>query len=250
MAASANNGEREATLPGGFRTTHWSVVLAAGRQGSPEAGDALNKLCRTYWYPLYYYVRRHGRTPEDASDLTQAFFARLLEKQLFALADRERGRFRTFLLTSLSHFLTNEREKSQAVQRGGRCSFVSWDDADAEQRFQAEGADHLTPESAYEKRWARTLLETVLGQLRAEAEAAGRGKLFEELKEYLWGGESQITYTKIASDLGLSTTAVKVAAHRLRQRFREVLRAEIAHTVATESEIDNELGHLLRVVSS
>jgi RNA polymerase sigma-70 factor (ECF subfamily) len=232
-----------------FRTTHWSVVLAAGQEDSPEAVDALTRLCRTYWYPLYVYVCRKGHSPEDAQDLTQEFFRHLLEKRLFAWADRERGRFRNFLLTALKHFLINQWEKTRAVQRGGRCAFVSLQEENAAERFQAEPADDVTPEKAYEKRWAATLLEAVLRQLGVEADAGGRRTLFEKLKDYLWGESDSTSYASIALELGLTPTAVKVAAHRLRQRFREVLRAEIAHTVAREEDIDDELRHLFAIVS-
>lgn len=249
MAAREFHAEPAPNVPRDFRTTHWSVVLAAGQGDSPQAADALTTLCRTYWYPLYVYVRRQGHPPQDAEDLTQEFFARLIEKRLVALADRERGRFRTFLLTSLKHFLINEWEKARAVQRGGRCTFVSLQEENAADRFQAELTDGLTPEKAYEKRWTATLLEGVLRQLRAEADASDRRALFEKLKDYLWGEAGAITYVSIASELSLTPTAVKVAAHRLRQRFREVLRAEIAHTVAREEEIDDELRHLFAIVS-
>jgi RNA polymerase sigma factor (sigma-70 family) len=232
-----------------FVTTQWSKVLMAGQGDSPAATDALAGLCRTYWYPLYVYVGRQGRSPQDAQDLTQEFFARLLEKRLVALADPERGRFRTFLLTALKHFLANEWEKAHAVRRGGRCTFLSLEQEQAAERFLAEPADDVSPEKAYEQRWAAALLEAVLQHLRQEAEAGNRAMLFEKLKDYLWGEAGAATYASIASELGLSETAVKVAAHRLRQRFREVLRAEIARTVSREEEIDDELRHLFSIVS-
>jgi RNA polymerase sigma-70 factor (ECF subfamily) len=187
---------------------------------------------------------------EEAQDLTQEFFARLLEKQCLALADQQRGRFRTFLLTALKNFLINEWEKARTIRRGGTRTFVSWDQQNAETRLQVEPADDLSPEKAYEKRWATVLLEGVLRQLRLEASDAGRAALFEKLKDYLWGEAKESTYADIALDVALSETAVKVAAHRLRQRFREVLRAEIAHTVGSLEEIDEELRHLFAVVST
>jgi RNA polymerase sigma-70 factor (ECF subfamily) len=232
-----------------FRTTHWSVVLAAGREQSAQASDALAALCRAYWPPLYGYARRLGNRPEDAQDLTQAFFARLLQRGLIAQANRERGRFRTFLLTAFRHFLVSEWEKQRAVQRGGRYAFVSWEQGDLENGYLAENPGDVSPESAFEKRWAASLLEAVLRRLRAEAEAGDRVALFERLKDYLWGDSSEVSYGSIASELGLTPTAVKVAAHRLRQRFREVLRAEIAHTVASETEIEEEMRYLFAVVS-
>ena len=233
-----------------FHTTHWSAVVTAGQGESPAAAKALAALCCTYWRPLYSYVRRLGHGPAEAQDLTQEFFARLIERRLLARADQQRGRFRTFLLTSLKHFLVNEWEKSRAAQRGGGRAIISWDEVEAENQFLAEVADQLTPEKVYEKQWASSVLEAVLRQLRAEATASGRGDLFERLKEYLWGEVARTTYAAIGAELGMTPVAVKVAAHRLRQRFREVLRAEIASTVATEQEIDEELRHLFEVVAS
>jgi RNA polymerase sigma-70 factor (ECF subfamily) len=231
-----------------FPTTHWSLVLSAAQTASAEAEDALSSLCRTYWQPLYGYVRRQGHAPHDAEDLTQAFFARLLEKGYLSLADRRRGRFRTFLLSALKHFLINQWEKEHAKRRGGGQETVAWDTLGAEERFLAEPSDGLTPEMAYEKRWAATLLEQVLRRLREEAAASERLALFERLKDYLWG-ETAEGYGAIAVALGQSEVAVKGAAHRLRQRFREVLRAEIAHTVLHDEEIEDELRHLIQVIS-
>jgi RNA polymerase sigma-70 factor (ECF subfamily) len=233
-----------------FSTTHWSVVLAVADQQPELQSAALEALCRSYWYPLYAFVRRQGYTVEEAQDLTQEFFARLLEKQYLALADQQRGRFRTFLLTALKNFLINEWEKARTIRRGGSQTFLSWDQQEAEARLHLEPADDLSPEKAYEKRWATALLEGVLRQLRLEAAQAGRATLFEKLKDYLWGEPSQCTYASIGSDLGVSESAVKVAAHRLRQRFREVLHAEIAHTVGSREEIGDEMRHLFAVVST
>ena len=245
-----NGDDLGAAGSGRFATTHWSVVLAAGDQQSEERKAALEALCRSYWYPLYAFVRRQGYTVEEARDLTQEFFARLLEKQRLALADQRRGRFRTFLLTALKNFLINEWEKARTLRRGGAHTFISWDQQNAETRLQMEPVDDLSPEKAYEKRWATTLLEQVLRQLRSEASEAGRAPLFEMLKNYLWGETNDSTYAGIALEAGTSEAAVKVAAHRLRQRFREVLRAEIAQTVGSLEEIDDELRHLFAVVST
>jgi len=232
-----------------FATTRWSVVMLAGQAQSEESSSALEVLCRTYWYPLYAFVRRRGRDHDEAQDLTQAFFTRLLEKEHLTLADRQRGRFRTFLLTALKNFLVNEWEKGQAQRRGGNQRFVDWEATDAEGRFLNEPVDDSTPESVYERRWVATLLEHVLAQLRKEARASGRQPLFERLKEYFWGDSAEATYGAIAAEFNMSEIAVKGAAYRLRQRFRELLRAEIAHTVLNEEEIEDELRHLIQVMS-
>jgi RNA polymerase sigma-70 factor (ECF subfamily) len=232
-----------------FATTRWTVVLLAGQTQSDQASSALELLCRTYWYPLYAFVRRLGHNHEEAQDLTQAFFVRLLQKDYLALADRQRGRFRTFLLTALKNFLVNEWEKGQAQRRGGNQRFVDWAATDAEGRFLNEPVDGLTPELMYERRWVATLLEQVLAQLREEARISERQPLFERLKEYFWGDSSEATYSEIAIEFNMTETAVKGAAYRLRQRFRELLRAEIAHTVPGEDEIEDELRHLIQVMS-
>ncbi|MCI0540438.1 MAG: sigma-70 family RNA polymerase sigma factor [Verrucomicrobiales bacterium] len=248
--AFSNDFEFGAARSPTFATTHWSVVLAVGGQEPERQRAALEALCRSYWYPLYAFVRRQGYSLEEAQDLTQEFFTRVLEKGSLALADQQRGRFRTFLLTALKNFLVNEWQKAHTIRRGGTRTFLSWEQENAEARLQLEPSDDLTPEKAYEKRWAMALLEDVLRQLRSEALDADRAALFEKLKDYLWGEASQTTYAGIGTELGMTETAVKVAAHRLRQRFREVLRAEIAHTVASLEEIDDELRHLFAVVST
>jgi RNA polymerase sigma factor (sigma-70 family) len=231
-----------------FATTHWSVVLAAGNTSSPEAQSALERLCRTYWYPLYAHVRRRGYSPEDAQDLTQEFFARLLAKHWLSTADRNRGRFRTFLLAAFSHFLANEWHRAQCEKRGGGCEQVSWDQAMAENRYLAEPADELTPEKIYQKRWAVTLLEQVLSQLRAEHVAAGKDAFFEAAKDFLWGEKNTVPQAELAAELGLSEGALRVAVHRLRSRYRELLRAEIAQTVASPDQVDEELHELMAVL--
>ena len=231
-----------------FTTTHWSVVLLAGQADSPQATEALEKLCRTYWYPLYVYVRRHGNSPEDAQDLTQIFFSRLLEKNCFAKADRDRGKFRTFLLGSLKNFLVNEWKRAGRLKRGGGVEFLSIDANVAEDRYAAESANETNPDAAFELRWAVTLIEQVLTALRQEFNAADKARLFEELKGFIWGDKSSASYAEIAGHLNLTEGTVKVAVHRLRQRFRELLRAEVAHTVARPEDIDGELRHLIAVV--
>ena len=232
-----------------FCTTHWSSVLRAGGETSPEADRALDDLCRAYWYPLYAYVRRQGRSAEDAQDLTQEFFARLLERRHLRLADPGRGRFRTFLLSSLKNFLINEWEKSRASKRGGTCVTFSLNEEKADVRYLAEIADGLTPEQIYEKRWAVTLLERVLESLRQEYKE-DKAALFETLKPYICGDTVPAGYDEIARRLGMKAGAVRAAMHRLRQGYRRLLRDEVSRTVATSADIDEELRHLIRALRS
>jgi RNA polymerase sigma-70 factor (ECF subfamily) len=248
MSSPTTNPGSHPGLGSEFTTTHWSVVLAAGDLASPRATEALEQLCRGYWYPLYAYVRRAGHSVEDAQDLTQQFFARLLEKNYFALASRERGRFRSFLLTSLKNFLANEYHRETRLKRGGGQALVWLDGADAKQRFASEPIDADTPETLYEERWALTLLEAALSRLREEYAASGRGPLFDLLKPYVWGEKNAATYADIAAQLGLTEEAVKKAVQRMRLRFRDLLRAEIAQTVTTVGEAEEELRHLIEVL--
>lgn len=231
-----------------FATTHWSLVLAARAPAEAAGADALATLCRAYWYPLYAFVRRQGVGPHDAQDLTQEFFARLLEKEWLNAVARERGRFRSWLLAALRHFLANEWDKSRAQKRGGGITFVSIDDSSAESRYAHEPADTITAETLYDRRWALTLLDRVLARLRDEFVAAGKIAHFEALKGTLTGDRTP--YAEIAAALGLSEGAVKVAAHRLRERYRDLIRAEIAETVATPAEVEDELRHLLAALSA
>jgi RNA polymerase sigma-70 factor (ECF subfamily) len=232
-----------------FVTTHWSQVLAAANQASPNSDDALETLCRAYWYPLYAYVRRRGHSPDDAEDLTQAFFARLLEKNWLADADRERGRFRSFLLASLKHFLANEWDKAQTQKRGGRVHVIPLETAVAETRYQREPADEAAADKAFDRRWALALLDLVLAGLRDEYHATRKGELFEQLRSTLAGERAAAPYAEIAARLRLSEGAVKVAVHRLRQRYREILREEIAHTVETPAQVEEELRHLFAALA-
>ena len=232
-----------------FHTTHWSVVLTAGDSSSPQVAEALEKLCRTYWYPLYVYVRRQGNSPEDAQDLTQNFFSRLLEKNYFAKADPDRGKFRTFLLRSMKNFLVNEWKRAGRVKRGGDLTFLSIDANVAEDRYATEPANEANPDAAYEQRWAVTLIEHVLATLRREYRAADKARLYEELKGSIWGDKNTAPYAEIAGHLNLTEGSVKVAVHRLRHRFRELLRAEVAHTVARPEDVDDELRYLISVAS-
>ena len=234
---------------GAFSTTHWSVVLAAGRGDSPGAADALERLCQVYWYPLYVFVRRQGHAPHDAQDLTQEFFARLLERKYLRLADRKRGRFRTFLLTSLKHFLINEWNKANRQKRGGGRLLISLDAEKTETRFLAEPADNWSPDKAFERQWAMVLLDRVLDQLQREFVAAGRGPVFEELKACLTGEDNESTYAEIGRRLGMTESNLKVTAHRLKQRYRELLRQEIALTVDGPEAIDQEMRDLFAALS-
>jgi RNA polymerase sigma factor (sigma-70 family) len=233
-----------------FVTTRWSIVLAAGTGAPSEvAHEALRTLCETYWYPLYAFLRSRGHDPEDAEDLTQAFFARLLEKQSLRHADPARGRFRSFLLTSLKHFAANEYQRGAAQKRGGGAATISLEFERGEGRFQLEPATSETPESSFDRAWAFALLERVIARLEAEMAATGRAPQFVRLKAYLTGDEPQTSYAEAARDLGASAGAIKVAVHRLRRRFRDLIGDEIAQTVASPEEIEDELRHLRAAVA-
>lgn len=232
-----------------FATTHWSVVLAAGDSASPESREALEQLCRGYWYPLYSYVRRHGFGPEDAQDLTQEFFAVFLDKGYLDRADPERGRFRTFLLSSMQNFLHNARDRASRRKRGGEYQFVSWDAAAFEARYQDELIESLTPEKVFEKQWAAALLHQVIHGLRADFQRTGRLELFEGLKGHLWAEDDAVPYARLAETLGLTPVALKITVHRLRQRLRERLREVIRGTVSRPEEVEEEIRYLLRVFS-
>jgi RNA polymerase sigma factor (sigma-70 family) len=233
-----------------FATTRWSIVLAAGaNMSSAGAREALATLCETYWYPLYGFLRSRGYSAEDAQDLTQAFFVRVLEKHTIGHADPARGRFRSFLLTSLKNFAANEHDKQLAGKRGGGVPIVSLELEGAEGRFQLEPPSDETPERIFDRRWALTLLDRVMSRLKAEGVRAGKTSQFEGLKTYLTGDQPQLTYAQTASELGISEGAAKVAVHRLRRHFRDLVRDEIAQTVSSPEEIDDELRHLWSSVS-
>jgi RNA polymerase sigma factor (sigma-70 family) len=236
--------------PRAFATTQWSMVAQAARRSSPEAEGALASLCESYWYPLYAYVRRRGHKPEDAQDLTQEFFARLLEKDGLSKADRERGKFRTFLLAALDHFLANEWRKAGAQKRGGRQAVLSLDFETGEFRYRLEPVDRWTPERIFQRRWALTLMERALDRLRAEYDDQGKGALYEALKPHLGGESPAAPYSVIAEQLGLSEGAVKTAAHRLRRRCRDLLQAEALQTVANREDAESELRELLAALES
>lgn len=246
--------DSERPRPGGaptaarFGDTHWSVVLsAANKQRLTEATEAREKLCCIYWPPLYAYIRRSGASPHDAQDLTQEFFARFLEKDYLAAVDQGKGRFRSFMLAALKHFLSNERDKARAQKRGGGQSPLPLDFACAETHVGFQPADKSTPELLFERQWATTLLEQSLARLRREYVSQGKEPLFEQLKTTLTDGRGGTAYAALAAKLDMTEAAVKMAVHRLRQRYRECLRAEIAQTVATEGEIEDELRHVMGV---
>jgi len=232
-----------------FRTTHWSVVLAASATHSPVAAEALESLCRTYWYPLYSFVRRKGYSPADAEDLTQGFFTCFLEKRYLQDVAREKGKFRTFLLCSLSHFLANEWDRSNRLKRGGGLEHLPLDTVGAEERYENEPAVAVGPEQAFDRNWAETLLALVLARLRTEFESSGKHLRFDELKPLMLGEPQPGGYAAVAGRLGMTEQGVKSAVHRLRQRFRAMFREEIAHTVATRAGIDEELRYLIRLMT-
>jgi RNA polymerase sigma-70 factor (ECF subfamily) len=219
-------------------------VLSARAKDSSQSAAALETLCRTYWYPLYAYLRRQGRPAHDAQDLAQGFFARLLQKDYLQAAAREKAKFRTFLLMALSRFVANEWDREHALKRGGFAPVVSIDQEVAESRFAAEPSHNLQPDILFDREWARTLLERAIAQLREEYVASGRAKLFEYVQSCLAGEESALPYAAIAARLKLTEPAVKMAVHRLRVRYREILRAEITHTVSAPEEIDEEIRQL------
>jgi RNA polymerase sigma-70 factor (ECF subfamily) len=232
-----------------FLTTHWSVVLAAASHESDLASTALSKLCQRYWYPLYAHIRRRGYSPHDAQDLTQEFFAHLLESQAFAKADPTRGRFRSFVLTALNHFLIHEWNKARAQKRGGGRQFVSLDFASAEGRFDLEPTDEASPDKIFAKTWAVALLDEVLSQLEAEYQQAGRGELFAALRQTLTGAREAQPYAYLGERLGMNEGALKTAVHRLRKRYRELLHIEITHTVACPDDAAQELRDLFAALA-
>jgi DNA-directed RNA polymerase specialized sigma24 family protein len=241
---SAKAGKRQA-MP--FRTTHWSVVLEAQSE-SPTAQKALEKLCRVYWRPIYTFVQRQGIAPEEAEDFTQAFFADLLEHKSLTAVRREKGRFRSYLLGALKYFLADERRRGMAIKRGKGQRLIPLEALSADERAEMEPTDPVTAEQIYERRWASTVLEHVLGLLKDEYVTAGNAALFDCLKELLPDEPGSPSQADIAGQLGMTTNAVRQAFHRFRQRYQLLLRQEIAHTVATPADIEDELRHLIAVV--
>lgn len=227
-----------------FLTTHWSVVLKAGDEHSAEGREALEKLCRTYWFPLFAFLRRKGYDEETAKDLTQGFFARLLERKDLQAVDARKGKFRTFLLASLTHFLANEHDRAIAAKRGGGRVIISLDEIPPEQFQQFEPATHLSADKLFDQRWAMALLEQAVARLRAEMDSTGKSAQFERLKMFLTADPSDGEYHHAAQQLGSTSQSVAVMVHRLRQRYRELVRAEVADTVASPADVDEEMRHL------
>lgn len=232
-----------------FATTHWTVILAAGSPDSSRYREALETLCRTYWYPLYAYLRRCGYERHTAEDRTQGFFTGLLEKGWLRHADRHRGRFRSFLLTSLKHFVADEWDREKARKRGGMASLLSLDVKGAETRYALEPTDNLTPELAFQKSWALTVLDLAMIRLRTEHRDAGKGHLFECLKGYLSQERAAVSYGEVATELGMTEGAVKVAVYRLRRRYRDLVRSEVAQTVSGPDEVDDEIQALFTALA-
>lgn len=233
----------------GFATTHWSVVLGSIDSDSSQQQAALEELCRKYWYPLYAFVRRRGSDPHEAADLTQGFFAFLLEKGALKRVAPEKGRFRSFLLAALTNFVNNEWDKRRTFKRGGQYRILSLNEPEAEERYRLEPVDPVTPQKLFERRWAMTLLEEVLGRLKQEYTSEGKARLFEALEPGLTGEVAEGEYAAWAAGLGMSRGAAKVALHRLRRRFGKALRHEIAHTVASPAEVDEEIRQLFAAIS-
>src|SRR6185436_16024803 len=237
------DGPADATRHQWFATTHWSVVLAAKQDDSSEAAVALEKLCRTYWPPLYAYIRRDGQDATEAEDLTQEFFARLLVRDYLQHLHHQQGKFRSFLLAYLKNFLSEQRRKAGAQKRGGGCVFVSLSEPAGEDGYLLEPVDELTPDQVFERRWAQTVLQTALDRLRAEHAARGQTSLFELLQDYQPREPGGRSYAQLGDDLAMTEAAVKSAVQRMRQRHRELLREEVAQTVTRPEEIEEELRH-------
>jgi RNA polymerase sigma factor (sigma-70 family) len=233
-----------------FATTHWSVVQAAGGADAPEATAALERLCQTYWYPLYAYLRRTGYSPQDAEDLVQGFFLHLLRRQILKSVQRAGGRFRSFLLGTLKHFLAHETERAAAQKRGGAHQSISWDLAQAEEQFLHEPVDIESPDRLFERRWAVTLLERALRRLEEECVAAGNAERFAQLEGFISGQKGVESYAEAAERSGLTPSAVKSAIFRFRRRYHELIREEVSHTVADPREIEDELRYLLELFSA
>jgi RNA polymerase sigma-70 factor (ECF subfamily) len=230
-------------------TTHWSVVLAAADQASPGASEALEELCRTYWFPLYAFVRRQGHNADEAQDLTQEFFCRFFEKNYLAQVRQEKGKFRSFLLAAMKHFLANERVRAQRLKRGGGRTIISLDAAQAEHRYLLDPETDLSPEKIFEQRWATTIMEQALARLREESDQASKSRQFDLLKQFLSTEPAEGEYAAVARELGTIPRTVGVAVYRLRQRYRELVRAEVAKTVAHPGEVEEEMHHLCSVLA-
>jgi len=248
MSPIAESTKELSCVAAQFTTTHWSVVLAAKDGQTPESFAALEKLCRTYWYPLYAHIRRRGYSEHDAQDLTQELFNRLLEKQFLSGLLREGGRFRSFLLTALQHFLAEHWQRSRAQKRGGGQPVISIDAQTAEERYRLEPRDERTPEKLYDYRWAMALLDQVLGRLQQEFSEAGKGELFHQLRTCMVEGATDTSYAEGAQRLGMTEEALRKAVQRLRKRYQELFRQEISQTLANPAEVEEELRHLQAVM--
>jgi DNA-directed RNA polymerase specialized sigma24 family protein len=252
----ANELSTESSTPktgvtgGIFATTHWTVVLAAGRGSSRQADVALEELCRTYWYPLYAYVRRQGHSREDAQDLTQGFFARLLEKNYLEGVTSDKGKFRAFLLVAVKRFLANEWDRANRQKRGGGVRPLSLDWQDADMRYQINPVDNLSPDKLYDRAWAVIMLERVITRLHEENGREGKANLYEQLKPFLMMDGSGIPYAQAAAALKLTDGAVRVAVHRFRRRYRELLREEITQTLANPAQADEEMQALFSALAA
>jgi RNA polymerase sigma factor (sigma-70 family) len=235
--------------PVAFATTHWSVVLEAQSE-SPAAQEALEKLCRIYWRPIYSFARRQGIRPEEAQDITQGFFAQLLERRSLSAVRKEKGRLRSYLLGALKYFLADEQRRAMAIKRGKRQRIIPLEDLHADERIEMEPADPVTAEMIYERRWALTVLEQVLHRLKNEYRAAGNAALFDSLKQLLPDEPGAPSQAETAAQLGMTENALRQAFYRFRQRYQSLLREEIAHTVATPGDIEDELRHLIAVLEA
>jgi RNA polymerase sigma-70 factor (ECF subfamily) len=249
MRASERTNDISPDSAAAFTQTHWSVVLLAGDDASPKRHAALDQLCHSYWYPLYAYVRRCGESPEDAKDLTQEFFARLLEKNWLRAASPERGRFRWYLLASLKHFLSNEWDRARTQKRGGGHRPISLDELAPEERYSIEPADSFSADKLYDRTWALTILEKARARLRDEFKATGRPVRFEMLEQFLPGQATTATYAEIATELNVAEGTVKSDVSRLRRRYGELLRDELGQTVGSVTELEDELRHLFEALS-
>jgi RNA polymerase sigma factor (sigma-70 family) len=234
---------------GRFATTHWSVVLQAGKPKAPGYQQALETLCRSYWFPLYAYLRRHGYENQQAEDYTQAFFCRILEKQVLSMADSKRGKFRSFLLGTLKHFLSDQYDRSQAQKRGGGCKVLSIDFTGAENQYALEPSHRLSAEKLFDKSWALTVLERTMARLKVELANQNKQELFDHLKIYLTAEKGSMPYRDKAAELNMTEGNVRTAVHRLRRRYRKLLRDEIAQTVAAEDQVDEEIDDLFHALA-
>ena len=232
----------------GVATTQWSQVLAARDGSDTEAREALETLCQTYWQPLYAYIRHQGHGPEESRDLTQGFFAEFLEKDLLAEVDPDKGRFRSYLLATLRHFLSHERDRERALKRGGGTTTLSLDVEAGEARYSMQPTEAMTPVDVFEHRWAMTVLDRAMDRLGTESKETSNGQQFQILRQYLTSANPQVLYGEAAKDLGMSEGAIRTAVHRLRKRYGQALRAEIAETVANPADTDEEVRHLLATV--